>query len=187
MAAIKLDATPEGREVYLKLGFVDEYEVRRYIASPPGVTSDRSTVTVRPVDETDWPTIADLDRDAFGADRLSLLLRIASDNPHKALVAVARNQVPGFGLAYPGHDAFHLGPIVAPDRDTAAALLDTLLDLNTQPTVHFDLLSPNPEAITLASARNFTLQRRLTRMYLGRNDSPGAPTRIYAASGFETG
>jgi len=31
---IRLDATPLGRPVYAKLGFVDEYEVTRYGGTP---------------------------------------------------------------------------------------------------------------------------------------------------------
>src|SRR5450631_811196 len=35
LPTVKLDATPAGREVYLKLNFVEEYRLSRMVANPP--------------------------------------------------------------------------------------------------------------------------------------------------------
>src|SRR5215472_6187430 len=40
IATVKLDATPQGKPIYAKLGFVEEYEIERWILKrPPGATS----------------------------------------------------------------------------------------------------------------------------------------------------
>src|SRR5574341_1471527 len=71
--AIRLDATPAGREVYLKLDFVDEYCLSRMET----VVSDRLTRdennAARPMTKSDLPVVFEMDRQVFGADRRVML------------------------------------------------------------------------------------------------------------------
>ena len=70
---VKLDATPAGREVYLKLNFKDEYTLSRMVltheVSPSKPDDVRNTI------EKDFSEILLLDKVVFGASREALLKR----------------------------------------------------------------------------------------------------------------
>ena len=68
---IKLDATPAGREVYLKLGFVDEYKIIRMSGRP--ITTNNAKPGARRVMINDFPLLLKFDREVFGANRQSVL------------------------------------------------------------------------------------------------------------------
>ena len=187
VAAIKLDATEAGRPVYQKLGFQDEYEVRRYVAAPPSPGPTRAPAQVRPLRDADWTAVSVLDHEAFGTDRTALLRHLWTDNPAAAAVTANGDRLTGFGLARPGHDAAYIGPIVAEKASDADALLTHLIDRLRPARAYLDPLAPNPAALALADNTNFVLQRRLIRMFLGANHHPGTPDLVYAASSFETG
>jgi GNAT superfamily N-acetyltransferase len=62
-----LDATPAGREVYLRLGFQDCWWLERLIAPTLRITSAAlSTIIVRPIDDAVWPKVLEYDA-AIGA------------------------------------------------------------------------------------------------------------------------
>ncbi|MDH5251662.1 MAG: GNAT family N-acetyltransferase, partial [Cyclobacteriaceae bacterium] len=69
---VKLDATPQGREVYLKLDFVDEYSLSRMKASRVAA-SILSEGQARPIMESDFHRLLEFDREVFGADREAVL------------------------------------------------------------------------------------------------------------------
>src|SRR5262249_8316139 len=70
-----LDATPQGKLLYERLGFQVEYDLERHILRrEPG----RGATSVRAVD---IETVLALDRDIFGADRSVLLRSIANAAP----------------------------------------------------------------------------------------------------------
>ena len=190
--AIKLDATEAGRAVYAKVGFVDEYATFRYVASPPTPGAKPLIAGVRRLHDADWPAIARLDAEAFGADRSALLRRLAADNRDYAQVAVEYgDDVKGFAMAYPGHDALHVGPVVAVGTEEAQALVGTLIGVDAlrgdARQAVLDVLGPNAASVDVAATWGFTRQRRLMRMVLGENASPGRTELVFAGSGFETG
>lgn len=69
IATVRLDATEQGRPVYAKLGFVDEYEVQRRAGS------------LAPCEPRPAAFDFALDRQAFGADRSRLLERTGCARP----------------------------------------------------------------------------------------------------------
>src|SRR5690606_9095651 len=70
--SIKLDATPAGREVYVKLGFEDEYGLSRMAVSSLSAQSLSSSNAV-PLTHEDFDNIALIDQRVFSADRMPLL------------------------------------------------------------------------------------------------------------------
>jgi GNAT superfamily N-acetyltransferase len=181
--SIKLDATDQGRPVYLQLGFADEREICRLAARrPQGVVR---MAGVRAIRDEDWPAIARLDQVVFGADRTELLRRLVKQGP-SAIVRKA-GEVKGFGFARPGCNAPLLGPIVAVDPDTARALAASLIAELPEGNLFWDLLSDNTPAVEIAQSLGFQVTRRLMRMYLGERMNPGEIEKIFAAAGFELG
>lgn len=172
--SVKLDATDLGRPVYLKLGFVDERPVSRWLR-PAGVKPAAKTQTSAEIDFA-------FDHEAFGADRAALLRSFAENETYS---------IPGRGFAFarPGRRAWHFGPCVAHDPDTAALLLNAFLAAHGDQPALFDLCDDHPHAASLARAAGFAPVRSLMRMYRGDPalaEIASGPS-IYALSAFEYG
>ncbi len=180
---VKLDATELGRMVYLKRDFEDEAPICRCL----GPRIERETGALPAIGANDWPEIALLDREAFGADRRRLLELLARDG----LTAIIKSseRVQGYGFARRGHDASFLGPIVAEDAATAERLAVALLAAlpESNPKVYWDILFDNVAARDLAESLGFRVARTLTRMRYGVMPNSGRLRATFGASGFETG
>jgi GNAT superfamily N-acetyltransferase len=182
IACIKLDATDMGRPLYAQLGFEDETPIERWGLVPPEET------LAPPGEPLDDPSgIAELDRRAFGADRLSLLRLLGEAFPGQAWSA------PGaFLMGRPGSNAYFLGPCVAEDAAVARRLVEGLLGEHAGRPVFWDLLPENGEAGALARALGFEKKRSLVRMALGTNCCEELNLRSslglqFATAGFEYG
>ena len=89
-AVAGLDATEQGRPIYLTLGFRDLYPIARWhfdgvkgeaaVAPPAGVT-------VRPIKPADLPRLAVYDRPLTGMERPSILMHLALRQPGRAWLA----------------------------------------------------------------------------------------------------
>lgn len=190
-----LDATPAGREVYLREGFADGWRFARYRreASSPAVSSKEvaaatEDATIRPLRESDWSAVEALDTTAFGARRAALLRALFARWPSAAQVLVGDDSVVrGFVLGRDGRQARQLGPLVADDVHGARVLLASAL-YSTDVAVYLDLLeSRAAELSPWLRQRGFVLQRQFTRMVRGASGAPGDPTRLWAVAGPELG
>jgi len=181
--SIKLDATDQGRPVYVRMGFKDERPIHRYVGvRPQGLAADSAA---RETDQADWPAVARLDEAAFGADRLRLLKMLAADGLSAALRDAG--QLRGYGFTRPGHEASHLGPVVADDADAARTVVRSLLARMPDGPVIWDVLPDNADAVRLVEGLGLSATRQLTRMVCGATMNPGDVGRVYAAAGFELG
>lgn len=164
---IKLDATPDGRLVYLKLGFQDEFQLTRYVGGPfpSGETVEGS---IDPADAVEW------DRRAIGFDRSVLLKRLIEASPRVA------DSDAGFGLLRRGSNATYLGPVVG-SPDLANSLIAG------QSKIYCDIPDSNRAMRQWAEAHGFVAQRTLTRMFLGQNIVGSAPELLCAIAAPELG
>jgi GNAT superfamily N-acetyltransferase len=177
----KLDATPAGREVYLKLGFIDEYTLSRMVLRdktnlPVGAATDMA--------DTDFELITQKDKEVFGASREQLLKRIYNNYP--ALSFVIRNNA---GIAYSfgrkGYNFTQIGPVVTDDDSVAKHLVSAALNKLVGPVV-IDVMDSSSFQQWLMQL-GFTEQRKLIRMYRGTNAYPGIPEKQFAILGPEFG
>ena len=180
-----LDATDAGRQVYAPLGFQPVHGLRRLRAAGIGSTVTRGEGGLRPIAESDWGAVADLDRRAFGADRAALLRHLRARQPSRALVAVRADRVVGFVLARDGSHALQVGPVVAEDADTAVAL--TSAALAGGGPVYLDAVDGHDAYCDWLAAVGFAEQRGFTRMILNRHRPFGDPGLLYAVAGPELG
>lgn len=180
----RLDATEQGRQVYLKLGFEDDQPIGRYLCPN---SMDLPIAKLPSIEEDDWKNIGCLDLDVMGADRLRLLKFLA----HDGVTAVMKSaqEVQGYGFARPGFNASFLGPIVAKDIDCARSLALSLLAKLPRGSdgVYWDVLTDNAAARELIESLGFRIERRLMRMRCGVPERPGELKKIFGAAGFETG
>ena len=88
--------------------------------------------------------------------------------------------------ARPGRVATQIGPIVAANEASAAALLDAALSSAAGP-VFLDLVDGWADLKRRLIARNFTVQRPYLRMGLPRGAPFGDPARSFVVAGPEFG
>ncbi len=184
---IKLDATDQGRPVYLKQGFMDECPTLRHVGELKASDVPRGSCTIERWSERYEAAVRLLDRQAFAADRSPLVSVLAEQQPDLALVAVDGREVVGYGLARPGRLYGYLGPIIAKRMSVAQRLALELAGRLSQRTVLLDTTALDERWCEWLQGSGLTVQRRLTRMYLGTNDASGDPRRVYGLSGLETG
>lgn len=194
-----LDATPAGRPVYSKLGFVEGWAFTRWRrraasnASDATVAAAPPVATVRPLAATDWPGIAHLDPPAFGADRTALLRQLAERLPEAAWTVADSDHLRAFLLGRDGRTALQLGPLVADDEATACALLDAAfpavaaLAAQRGLDVIADLHDGRATVAKWLRQHSFTAERPFTRMVLGADAPPGDAARIMMPAGPELG
>jgi GNAT superfamily N-acetyltransferase len=178
--SIKLDATPTGREVYLKMGFKDEYTLTRFQrhAEPPGNSSPQ----IRNATPEDLPQILALDLEATGAPREDLLRRLIVDGS-RTVVYQSGTEITGFGNTRPGSLASYVGPIVARNPAHAQEIATALATANA----FCDLPDQNKAAMDWSKSNRFTPQRTLARMYLGDNITARAPQNYFAIAAPDLG
>lgn len=185
---MKLDATPQGKPIYTKLGFAEEYEIVRWILKrPAGAISTMPPSTGEPLDEIQRDRVFHLDKELFGADR-SFLLRSLSEEAAELATAVWENELlQGYAFGRRGLFADHLGPWMARTRPAAENLLQSFLAKSSRETVFVDCLKSNSVAVELLRGYGFSPSRPLTRMVRGANVYPGKPDSFCAILGPEFG
>lgn len=179
---VKLDATDQGQPLYERLGFVAEQGIERWTWNGSCPTIGDATLQV-PLE-----SLAALDYQAFGADRMRLLARLGA--PHRSTQTPACVYQPlvttnGFALWGPGRVANYLGPCVARTPTLARSLLAGCLAQGAGPWM-WDVFPDNVAALALARQFGFQPVRRLVRMRLGRSLAEHSEL-VYAAAGFELG
>ena len=182
---VKLDATPAGREVYLKLNFVDEYPVSRMntIVDPTGL----KVSSARAVQKDDLISLSAFDREIFGADRQPLLEWIWEGAPQYAFMLEEKNKIQGYCLGRQGYNYMHIGPVVANNIDIAKNLVGAALQNSIGLPVILDVLHFDTGWLKWLAAIGFAEQRLFTRMYRGTNAFHAVPEKQYAILGPEFG
>jgi len=182
---VGLDATPRGRPVYLELGFRDARALARFEARP-AQPAPRAP-DVRRMEGADLEVVLSRDREAFGADRGAVLRWALAEAPGYAWCAAEADGRLGYMFGRHGHDAEHLGPVVAGSRDTARGLVAAGLGAAAGRPVTLDAPREPPEWADALGGLGFVEQRPFTRMYRGRASEPGRPGDVFAVMGPEFG
>ena len=168
----KLDATDQGQPLYEKFGFHPEQEIQRW--SRTGEST--ATLPARGVSGAEpWRAS---DSRAFGADRSTLLQRLAQRH-----APIAMDQ--SYLFSRPGRATAYLGPCVSEKPETARQLIEECVR-STNCSWSWDLFPSNQDAVAIARSLGFSPQRHLVRMARGK-DLRERKNAIYAIAGFELG
>lgn len=188
MPTMKLDATPQGKPLYEKLGFVTEYGIERWVLKrSPSADAKTAKPNRAALSAGQLESILAKDREVFGADRSSLLRSLREEPPNFGMGVWDGGKLCGYTFGRRGSFADHLGPWMAENSSAARELLNEFLALATRETLIVDCLTGNPAALELLRTAGFTYARTLTRMYRGPNDYPGNPAALCAILGPEFG
>jgi len=179
IASVRLDATPLGKPIYEKLGFVSQFELARYEGVPQ--LGQAGGTAVRTASSESYESIQELDREVTGTDRSNLLQSLWKESPEQLKVI----EQSGYLFARPGERAWQVGPCIAESAAGEGLLADAWVRMAGQP-VFADIPLDNRPAVQSAEAVGLTQQRRFTRMCRGRlvNDDV---SRLWLSSGPEKG
>ena len=180
---VRLDATPLGRPVYEKLGFVGEYEVARWEGAAVG---GEIVPEITMAADVHLEAIAALDHEATGTPRGTLLARVFAERPKRMRVAMTVGRISGFSGVRLGRRARQIGPVVALEASSGAGLLATAFADHQGQAVFLDVPLPNRPAMRWAEERGLRIQRQFLRMARGRPVAD-RPEQIWASFGPEKG
>ncbi|MCA0302125.1 MAG: GNAT family N-acetyltransferase [Proteobacteria bacterium] len=187
-AVAGLDATEQGRPIYLPLGFRDLYPIARWhfdaateaVAPPAGVT-------VRPFAVADLPRLALYDRPLTGMERPSILAHLALRRPERAWIAEdAAGKIVGYALGREGRTATSLGPVVADREDIALALVSRAAAAAPGPFI-IDVPGVHAALRSWLERQGAVSPRGYMRMTLGEAKRLDDPTHVFALAGPELG
>jgi ribosomal protein S18 acetylase RimI-like enzyme len=192
--AVKLDATPDGRHVYEGFGFEAELLIERWARSADGGAAGERPVGAgggqdanpSPQDSAGLAEILELDRDAFGADRARLVELLVAQAAG-TFVRAAGGRVKGYALTRAGALADYVGPLVAPDFETASGLLDEALARHAGRPLYIDVKTRFESLAGALAERGFRKQRDLVRMRRGARTHAGTSAKVFAIAGPEVG
>lgn len=188
-AVAGLDATDQGRPIYLGLGFRDLYRIARWhfdratgeaVPPPPGVT-------IRPIVHADLPRLATYDRPLTGMERPSILVHLALRQPGRAWIAEdVAGKIVGFVLGREGRTATSLGPVVADSEAIALALISKAAAAAPGPFI-IDVPEAHRAVRQWLEAQGATSPRGYMRMTLGEAKGLDDPRHVFALAGPELG
>jgi GNAT superfamily N-acetyltransferase len=186
--SIKLDATPAGRPVYLKLGFKDEYKLYR-MTNPSAlkISLSDSKILTEKIRPEDIPEVAAFDKKVFGADRTELIRQLYEGSPELAWLSKAHGRVAGFCLGRPGLNFTQIGPLHASSREHAEALIRSAINQVTGRALVVDIAADKRDTRLWLEECGFETQRPFDRMYLHTNPHPGDIAYQYLIAGPELG
>lgn len=183
---VKLDATPQGRPVYLKLGFREESQIQRWAreaTSPSAAANALDTTLWLCGDEAvaAWSEVQACDVTAFGVDRSKWCLALARDS---RVVLERSPDGLAVGMVRDGSRAHYIGPIIGNSPHAARRVIQHLSILSGP--AFWDIPTDNKVARQEAESLGFTPVRDLYRMWLGQPVAERIDYQ-YALTGPETG
>ena len=191
-ATLRLDATLEGRPMYARLGFRDDYGLARLVAErapaelPAAVGAGGAREEPVPLQPQDLSEVGAVDGPAFGADRGVVLASLVERCPETAWVLRRRGVVAGYALGRDGALQWHVGPVVARSLDDATALIGrSVLRCEGRPVI-IDVPDRQTGLLERLAPLGFVPRRRLIRMSRGAPVDE-LPERVYAIAGPEYG
>jgi GNAT superfamily N-acetyltransferase len=184
---IRLDATPMGKPLYEKLGFVEEYTLVRYdgVLPPSPAPADSRLRSAGTEEAVPLDKIVALDQAVTATNRTKLLLRLRRENPAYFRWIEEGDAIQGYMTARDGSNAVQLGPCIA-DAATGPLLLADAFTRFAGRRVYIDMPTGNTPATRLAEAAGLKVVRPLTRMWRGRRINED-PARLWASYGPDLG
>ncbi|WP_137789267.1 GNAT family N-acetyltransferase [Bacillus sp. E(2018)] len=154
--SIMLISTEEGKPLYEYLGFNTVDFVHKYLCNNyiPNQLLINREITINEYNEHDISAIIELDAAGYGDRRRKLLFNRIKQSEQCLVVKDLNEKIIGFGLSILGPVNLLIGPIVAPDSNTAALLVDKLVH-NHQGNLRIDVTSNSNELMIFLEKSGF--------------------------------
>lgn len=121
---VGLDATPQGKQVYDSLGFVDSYKIWRSDISTTQEDQSRSGAKLKPFR---LDSIKEYLQRKNNTERFQVAELLGGLPDSKNIMAVSDGHVSGFVMSRPGRTKPFIGPIIADSDEVALSLLNSVL------------------------------------------------------------
>ena len=177
-----LDATPDGEEVYARMGFMRRLGLTRWQRHVGG-DGDSAGRGIRHAAAGDLSWVFQLDRSTFGAERSDILSDLTARPGAISLVADDRS---GFLLSRRGRVATQIGPLSSERPETALALLDAA-SARIKGSLFVDAFDDQSALGAHLQQLGFEVQRPFARMIRGDAAPFGSPACAFVAAGPELG
>jgi ribosomal protein S18 acetylase RimI-like enzyme len=167
--SVRLDATPLGRPLYEKLGFVEEYTLTRYEGISPvsrPLADSPNKIALRDVRPKDLERVIAFDQDVTGTDRTALLRSLFAEMPEAFRTAVRGEEWLGYSAARVGSRARQIGPCLATVEAGPLLVADAWRSYPGE-KVFVDVPKDNHAAVATVEEVGFVPQRPLYRMCRG--------------------
>lgn len=179
-APVMLVATELGLPLYTRLGFKPVGETRRMFlagntARPAKAAGARH---IRPYAAADFRGVLNADTAALGVERESVI-RACISAPGACFVLADGNRITGFAAAKDGPGTRAIGPVIAPDDETALCLVENLL-AGTDAKVQIDPLAGHTGFLKALADRGFAVESAAPLMLLNGERLPGRRENIFA-------
>lgn len=185
-ACVRLDATPLGRPIYKRHGFIEELALSRMTATADAHPIRAGSSHIRRMREEDLPSIFAWDMEAFGADRQALLRQVFRLGPGYAWVSEDRD-LQGYCFGRPGYKYQQLGPIVAKNEIIASELVSECLLHQSGMGFAIDTPTICPAWLAQLTSLGFTEERPFARMQRGEHQQTGWYDQVFGIAGPEFG
>lgn len=186
---VRLDATPEGREVYRRLNFKDEYPLARLVCMAGNKKAGPDPAT-RPIISRDLPGLLSTDEIVFGANRNELLTLVQKLAPELCLTVFdqpADSKLTAYCFGRRGYKHTHIGPVIASDVGQAIQLVSSVIAGSPGSSFIIDIPDRQVSWKKWLLSNGFTEQRSFMRMAQGSNRHPGILENQFAILGPEFG
>lgn len=186
---MKLDATPLGKPLYEKLGFLTEYEIERLALNrdPEQLSNSEPTNAQHLISSSELEIVMARDAELFGADRSGLLKSLHRESPELISALWNAGKLIGYLFGRKGSFADHLGPLMATDAETCQKVVAAFLRGSSRENLIVDCLKSAGFAGDMLRQQGFHYSRTLTRMFRGENRFPGKHGELCAILGPEFG
>jgi hypothetical protein len=183
-AVAGLDATEQGRPIYLPLGFRDLYRISRWHFD--AAKDGPARVGVRPLMPADLPAVLAYDHARSGMQRPALLRHLAERQPSAAWIAEQDGRLSGVVLGREGRTASSIGPVVAENEATGLALIAKAACSVPGPFI-IDVPDAHREIRAWLQQQGAVSPRGYMRMTLGNAPRLDDPRHLFALAGPELG
>jgi GNAT superfamily N-acetyltransferase len=183
-AVAGLDATEQGRPIYLPLGFRDLYKISRWHFDE--ARQEPSNIALRPLTAADLAAVIAYDCRLSGMERPALLRHLAERQPDAAWVAEAGGRLRGFVMGREGRTASSIGPVVADDEASGRALIVRAATSRPGPFI-IDVPDAHAEIREWLERQGAVRPRGYVRMTLGTAPGLDDPSHLFALAGPELG
>lgn len=183
--AMGLDATEQGRPVYLPLGFRDLYRISRWrLERKPAPVSPPAGLRIRPLTAEALEMLPAWDSERSGLQRRAILCHLRERQPGVALLAERGGEMAGFVLGREGRLATQIGPLVAEDDESALALLQAAIQASNAP-YFIDVPDSRMQMRAWLESQGASAPRYFIRMVRGEARRIESAGKIYAIGGPE--
>ncbi|KSU63163.1 acetyltransferase [[Bacillus] enclensis] len=152
--SIMLIATEEGRPLYDKMGFITVDCVHKFLCDEYNPLNRSGDVTIKRFSSNNITEILKLDKAAFGDKRSKFLQNRINQSEQCLVVRDNKANIIGYGISILGPVNLILGPIVAPESQTAALILDKLASRH-QGKLRIDVPSGNEDFMLFLEQQGF--------------------------------